>query len=74
MHTQSAGNNLMSKGVNGGVMDILYIIAMKIGLGGGGGGGGGGIEPCLHCIPKLSASVKYSFASPDHCLVILPTS
>ena len=28
----------------------------------------------LHWIPKLSASVKYSLASPDHCLVIFPTS
>ena len=27
----------------------------------------------IHWIPKLSASVKYSLASPDHCLVILPT-
>ena len=26
-----------------------------------------------HWMPKLSASVKYSLASPDHCLVILPT-
>ena len=28
----------------------------------------------LHWIPKLSASVKYSFARPPHCLVIFPTS
>ena len=28
---------------------------------------------CIHWIPKLSASVKYSFARPDHCLVIFPT-
>lgn len=27
-----------------------------------------------HWIPKLSASVKYSLARPDHCFVILPTS
>ena len=27
----------------------------------------------LHWIPKLSASVKYSLARPDHCLVIFPT-
>ena len=27
----------------------------------------------LHWIPKLSASVKNSLASPDHCLLIFPT-
>ena len=28
----------------------------------------------LHWIPKLSAVVKNSLASPENCLVILPTS
>ena len=27
----------------------------------------------LHWIPKLSALVKNSLASPDHCLLIFPT-
>ena len=34
------------------------------------------VFPCtgLHCTPKLSASVKYSLASPDHFLDTFPTS
>ncbi len=28
----------------------------------------------LHWMPKLSAEVKYSLASPENCLVIFPTS
>ena len=31
------------------------------------------ISSLSHCIPKLSASVKYSLARPDHCFEIFPT-
>ena len=31
------------------------------------------IQGNIHWMPKLSASVKISLVSPDHCLLILPT-